>query len=164
MIIAATGHRPPKIGGFKIPNPTYNYIREETRRILQEKQPEKAISGMALGFDTLFADVCVELEIPFIAAVPFRGQQNVWPQESRRKYAELLEKAVEVVIVSDGGYSPPKMQIRNEWMVNNSSVMLSCWDGSSGGTNNCVQYAYSQNKEVIIIDPKLWSVTNVENG
>jgi uncharacterized phage-like protein YoqJ len=33
------------------------------------------------------------------------------------------------------------MQKRNEYIVDNSSLLLSLWDGTSGGTKNCLDYA-----------------------
>jgi uncharacterized phage-like protein YoqJ len=45
------------------------------------------------------------------------------------------------------------MQLRNEFMVNNSDIVIAVWDGTNGGTANCVKYAQVENKEIIIIDP-----------
>ena len=153
MIIAGTGHRPSKIGGFSIPNPTFNYICKTAERILIAEKPDKIITGMALGLDIWLAQIAYKLKIPFIAAVPFIGQELIWPDASQAIYKELLSKAFEVVVVSEGGYSPQKMQIRNEWMCNHSDKILAVWDGSNGGTGNCVRYAKEIGKEIIRIDP-----------
>jgi uncharacterized phage-like protein YoqJ len=53
-------------------------------------------------------------------------------------------------------YNPLKMQKRNEYMCNNADYLIAIWDGSSGGTKNCVDY-YRQNKNLknlILINPK----------
>lgn len=153
MIISGTGHRPQKLGGFVIPNKTFNYICKTAEKILIQESPTKIISGMALGWDTWLAQISLKLKIPFIAAVPFVGQESVWPEKSQKIYRELLELADEVVIVCEGGYSPRNMQLRNEWMVNHSDKVLAVFDGSNGGTGNCVRYAESVKKEIIRIDP-----------
>lgn len=153
MIVSFTGHRPSKIGGFSIPNPTYDFINKSLREILIELQPEKAISGMALGVDQWAAELCVELNIPFIAAVPFIGQEKTWPKDSIEKYNQLASQASEAVIVSEGGYSAWKMFVRNEWMVDNSDLIIAVWDGTNGGTGHCVSYVRKVNKPIIIIDP-----------
>lgn len=159
MIIAGTGHRPDKLPnketGYKLPNPTYIKICKEIEKHLLELKPEKVISGMALGYDSYLAFVTLKLGIPLIAAVPFQGQELAWPQASQNAYNALLKRATEVVIVSEGGYSAHKMQIRNEWMVNHCDVLLACYDGSPGGTGNCIKYAKNLNKNIIIIDPKI---------
>lgn len=154
MIIAGTGHRPPKIGGYKLPNPTYNKICQEIEKILLKLKPEKVISGMALGFDMWLANVAYKLGIPFLAAIPFEGQEKAWPASSQKTYHALLNKAVEKVIVCEGGYSSYKMQIRNEWMVDHCDTLIAVWDETPGGTGNCVKYAQSIEKKIIYINPK----------
>lgn len=152
MIIAGTGSRPPSLGGYKLPNPIYCYVCQETEKILLNLKPDKIISGMALGYDQYLANIAIKLNIPFIAAIPFQGQDVKWPDSSRRIYNKLLTKAAEIVIVSEPGFSAKKLQIRNEWMVDHCDILLAAFDGSIGGTRNCVNYANSINKQVIRID------------
>jgi uncharacterized phage-like protein YoqJ len=155
MIISGTGHRPQKLGGFSIVrNKIFNYVCKTAEEILIKENPTKIITGMALGWDTWLAQIAYKLRIPFIAAVPFVGQESIWPAESKSTYAKLLNLASEVVIVSEGLYSPEKMQRRNEWMVNHSDKVLAVWDGTNGGTGNCVKYAASIGKEIIRINPQ----------
>lgn len=154
MIVSFTGHRPQKIGGFDVPNPTYNGIVAQIKKTLIELQPEKAISGMALGVDQWAAEICIELKIPFIAAVPFEGQEKIWPQTSQDRYNALLQKAEEIVYVSEPGYAASKMQRRNVWMVDNSDTLIAVYDGSGGGTGNCVKYAESISKKIVLINPR----------
>lgn len=146
MIISATGHRPDKIGGY---GPAASLRRRAVAMdALLAWGPNECISGMALGWDTDFALACIELGIPFTAAVPFEGQEGKWPAQSQRVFHAVLSYAAKVVVVSPGGYSPRKMQIRNQWMVDNSDIVLALWDGSDGGTANCVGYARAKEKRV----------------
>lgn len=153
MIISFTGHRPNKLGGFNIPNPTYDFVVKSIRDLLIDLKPEKAISGMALGVDQWAAEICLELGIPLTAAVPFVGQEKIWPVSSVVKFNEILDKATEKVIVSPGGYAAWKMQVRNQWMVDNSDKVIAVFDGSKGGTGNCVEYIKKVGKPLIIVDP-----------
>lgn len=153
MIVAFTGHRPNKLGGFKLPNPIYNYVCQQIEKTLLELKPEKVISGMALGVDQWAANVAIKLGIPFLAAVPFEGQERAWPEASQKVFHKLLDKAAEVVIVSEGGYAAFKMQVRNAWMVDHCDKLIAVWDGTPGGTGNCVNYATSKDKEIIRINP-----------
>lgn len=159
MILAYTGHRPDKLGGHKLPNPTYIKVCQAIDAKLRELKPEKVISGMAQGVDSWGAFIAHKLGIPFIAAVPFVNQESKWPQPSQKTYHQLLKLASEVVIVSEGGYAPEKMQIRNEWMIDRADMVLACWDGSDGGTRNAVMYAEKVGKPVIRISP-----TELETG
>jgi uncharacterized phage-like protein YoqJ len=43
------------------------------------------------------------------------------------------------------------MQTRNKWMVDHSDMVLSLWDGSAGGTANCIEYARHVDKPVVNI-------------
>jgi len=153
MIAAFTGHRPNKLGGFKIPNPIYNFINDEITRTLTDLKPKKVITGMALGVDQWAAEVCIKLGVPFVAAVPFRGQELYWPEESRKRYFELLEHADSIEYVSPGGYAAWKMQVRNQWMVDNCDVLIAIFDGTPGGTKNCFDYAIANSKKIIRINP-----------
>jgi uncharacterized phage-like protein YoqJ len=144
MVIGATGHRPHKLGG-------YGDDRMELLIGIAETAIDgygKVISGMALGWDTAVAIAAVRKGIPFIAAVPFIGQESRWPEESRNVHNNLLDLASEVVIISPGGYTVEKMQVRNEWMVDRSDVILALWDGSPGGTGNCIRYAIRKKKPI----------------
>jgi uncharacterized phage-like protein YoqJ len=154
MIVGVTGHRPNKIGGFYPNNGVRRWIRDEIRRHLLDLKPSKTISGMAIGADQDFVAVCIELKIPFVAAVPFEGQESTWPEHAQKEYKMLLELADEVVYVCAPGYSPEKMQTRNCYIVDNSDVMLAVYDGTPGGTANTVNYANEVGKKLIFINPK----------
>lgn len=146
-VVAGTGHRPGKLGGYSAAS--RNDLINLARGFLLKTKPKKIISGMALGWDLAWAEAAVELRIPLVAAVPFAGQENIWPSASKELYAGLLAKAEEVHIVSPGGYSAHKMQVRNRWMVDNSDATVALWDGSSGGTANCIAYTKDKAKPLV---------------
>lgn len=111
---------------------------------------------MALGWDQAIAEASVELGIPFLAALPFPGQECRWPDASQHQYRELLTKAAKVVIVSPGGFSPAAMQRRNEFMVDvaahhpsGAGLVLALWSGAPGGTSHCLSSAERQALPVI---------------
>lgn len=152
-VVSFSGHRPDKLGGYKIPNPVFRSVCEKIEIALQDIKPNKAISGMALGVDQWAASICIKLGIPFVAAVPFKSQESKWPKESQKIYNLILSKASEVVIVCDGEYSSHKLQIRNEWMVDNCNKLIAVYNGTPGGTKNCVEYANKVNREIYRIIP-----------
>ena len=156
--VAVTGHRPNKLWGYDMSHVGYTLLKTKIKAILSERGATRGISGMALGADQCFAEVCISLGIPFTAAVPFVGQEKKWPMSSQTYYHELLDKAFKIVVVCEGSYSPYKMQVRNEWMVDNCELLIAVWEGSSGGTGNCVRYARNIGREIVRIDPTL--ITN----
>lgn len=138
-ILAATGHRPQKLGGYGA------HVDAALRRLaiwfLTTNRPDKVISGMALGWDMAWSEAAIEMGIPVIAAVPFGGQESAWPSASQDRYWQTLTQCERVEIVCDGTYAAWKMQKRNQWMVDNATHLIALWDGTSGGTANCVNYA-----------------------
>lgn len=88
------------------------------------------------------------LGIPMIAAVPFEGQEKRWNSLDQGRYRDILGEAHTVHIVSPGGYEPWKMQARNEWMVDNCNILAAMWNGSSGGTANCIRYAQAKERKI----------------
>lgn len=174
MKIAVTGHRPHKLGraydtmhpinieiGRKMRDFILNqtgYNKENNR--FADNELCTIISGMALGVDTVWALVALKLSRQFPdkfileCAVPCKEQDSKWLSESKKTFHRILSEAHRVVYVTDTTYTHTCMQERNEYMVNEADMVLAVWDGTGGGTGNCVQYAREQNKELSIIDPK----------
>jgi len=139
VILAATGHRPDKLGGYTVP--ARARLVRFAEQILPRYAPSSFVSGMALGWDTATALACLSLRIPLTCAIPFAGQELRWPEESQRVYRWILDRASNVVIVSPGAYAPHKMDLRNRWMVDNCDRLLALCNGTNGGTANCLHYA-----------------------
>lgn len=153
MIVSATGHRPDKLGGYspaaqcRVYSVAYEW--------LEAFRPALLVSGMALGWDQACAEAAIVLDIPVRAAVPFAGQESKWPAHSQEHYRLLLSRCAEVRVIAPGGYSPFAMQMRNEVMVEWADLILALWDGSTGGTANCLSDARTYGDRRPIIN--LWS-------
>lgn len=139
VIIAGTGHRPDKLGGYEI-EATMRVIDFATK-VMATRQPSRIITGMAIGWDMALAQAAINLGISYHAYVPFEGQELKWPMSTRLYYKVLLTKAEHVKICSTGGYSKASMQLRNQQMVDDCDVIAALWNGSPGGTENCLSYA-----------------------
>ena len=148
LVVAVTGHRPDKLGGYKVPNELYDLVIAGLVKAFEQYRPAYVLTGMALGVDQWAADICLGMGIPFVAAVPFDDQDKIWPPHSKAKYQWLLTKAYQVTRVNMGPYSPQKMQARNQWMVNSAHLVIAVWNGTAGGTANCVGYATERKKQI----------------
>jgi uncharacterized phage-like protein YoqJ len=140
VIVAFTGHRPDKLG------PIEDKIDAALDAILERLNPTRAISGMAPGIDVRGLRAARRKGIPVTAAIPWIGHPFSGPWEYGAKidlYYELLEQCDVHEVVCDGDeyYQPWFYQKRNEWMVDNCDAVIAVWDGSGGGTKNCVKYA-----------------------
>lgn len=136
MKICVTGHRPNKMYGYDIYNKQWTELKEKFKSLLKENNCNEAITGMALGVDTIFALAVLELkeegyDIKLHCAIPCKNHSCKWIKESK----------------------PWIMQKRNEYMVDLADKVIAVWDGSKGGTGNCVRYAEKCGKEIIRIIP-----------
>lgn len=165
MRIAVTGHRPDKCGGYS--NSAQLKLEEFAYYIIGQQpgvpegiiQHHTGISGMALGWDQACVRAFVRHKIPFTAAVPFPEQPCMWPESAQKTYLYLISLASGYKLISTTSYEPAKkMQLRNQWVVDqlvcSEDRLIALWDGSRGGTFNCVKYAERQKVEVINVWPE----------
>lgn len=152
MVICGTGHRPDKLGGYG--KEVFDKLVSLAHDYLSEQSVDTIISGGALGWDQALAKAAIDLGIPLTMALPFCGFDSRWPKESQQALFSLCTKAKDVVYVCDSGYAPWKMQKRNEWMVDHADRVLALWNGTPGGTANCVRYAEKVGKPIV----NLWEM------
>ncbi len=146
-VLGVTGHRPDKLGGYD--DDVFDRLFRFAKQQLRILKPQYVITGMALGWDQAIALAAKKSGIPFLAYTPFQEQASAWPEYAQDRYNELLGYAFKVVNVGGMGYSAAKMFQRNERIVNDSDIVLALWNGSSGGTANCIDYADRNDIEII---------------
>ena len=112
------------------------------------------LSGMALGFDMLAAEVVLSLkaELPslkLVAIIPFRNQCNRWSYMSRARYCDMLVAADDAIVLSDGFYKGCCLK-RNDFMIDHSCGLIAFYDGGyKGGTFYTCKKARAKEKEII---------------
>lgn len=168
-----TGHRPDKLGGYNMLSSKNiaiaSKIKEDIVRLIETEDIKTFICGGALGIDQMAFRIVYGLkslypDIKVIIAAPFTGQDRKWISESQNEYQSQLNQADKIVLVDEldgytilgskaGEYHPVKMQLRNQWMVDNSDIVYAVWNNTKGGTANCVKYAKKINKEVLGFNP-----------
>lgn len=158
MIVAFTGHRPNKFGGYSTSNRLRSRVVAAVTSWLESRQGAlelHCLTGMALGFDQWATYACLDLGIPYTAVIPFTGQELMWPDHAKRWYHYLLKNAARIENLRPGGLGHCEasfaLQKRNEWMVDHCDLLLGAWDGSEGGTANCVHYAEAQKRSVELL-------------
>jgi len=159
-----TGHRPKKLGG-------YDYRSEQNLKMLlklralicryiEKKGVTTFVSGMALGIDIWSAQIILSLKekkyphIKLVCAIPCKEQYKKWSESDRDIWKNIVNRADFVHYVSEDPYTAWCMNKRNEWMVDNSNFVLSVWDGSGGGTQNCAKYALKRQRNILNLHPK----------
>lgn len=143
---AITGHRPERITNWQ-------FVHHQLALALQDNKIDVMIQGMAAGVDLHSAMVAHNIHIPYICARPWKGHKPRRADEIN--YEKALQHAHGVVNVTDYEDYPGAWvyQKRNEYMVDNADMLIAVWDGSSGGTANCVKYALKKEVPIWRIDP-----------
>lgn len=158
MKICVTGHRPNKLYGYDLNDNRWIFLKEKFKQLLVENNCHEAITGMALGVDTVFSLAVLELKkegfnIKLHCAIPCKNYFCKWTKASISLYKDIISKADIVKLVSNEEYKAYLMQKRNEYMVNLADKIIVVWNGRKGGTENCIKYANKMGKEIISIDP-----------
>lgn len=147
-------HRPSKLYGYDLTVPNWLALKEKFKSLLVGLECDEAVTGMVLGVDTVFALAVLEPKseggnIKLHCAIPCMNYSCKLLNMSVRQYKDILSKADIVTLVSDSEYKPYLLQKRNEYMVDLADKVIAVWDGTCGGTANCVRYAQSVGKEII---------------
>lgn len=163
ITIAVTAHRPNRLYGYDYYSPgnlaIATKLREHLLSHLNQGKQVHAISGMALGGDTIYALVVLKLKrqgynITLESAIPCTAHSSQWPKPSQDQWKSIVEQADVVTYVSKLLYKPYLMQKRNEYMVNQCDELIAIFDGTKGGTANCIDYAMKKEKKIMTINPK----------
>ena len=155
-----TGHRPAKLPwGTNENDPRCVQLKAELSARLEgiyEAGYRHFICGMAIGCDFYFAAAVIDLrekhgDITLEAAIPCGGQPDKWNTKQRLEYNSLIDRCDKVTVLQIH-YTPTCMQRRNEYIVDNSSLLLACYNGKPGGTMKTLLYAGRNDVKTVIID------------
>lgn len=160
--LAFTGHRPEKLFG-------YDYRIEGNRKMLMELKStiemyitrrgvNTFISGMALGTDIWSAQTVLALKkkypnIKLVCAIPCANHPSKWKPKDVEVWHKVVEQADYVHMVSEEEYTAWCMDVRNRWMVDNANYVIGVWDGTKGGTYNCLKYAVKRDRTIMHLNP-----------
>lgn len=159
--VAITGHRPSKLGwGYNYNHPKWIALKDWFKDYFVRHNVTDVWTGMALGVDTVAALAVLELKdegynIRLHCAIPCIGHSSAWKDEATvNLYNSILRRADEVVIVTKAPYKSWMMQVRNKYMVNRCDEVLAVWDGTEGGTGNCIEYAREVCRPIVVLRPE----------
>lgn len=158
-----TGHRPQKLPwGFNEQDERCISMRQRTKEEIENAIQEGYtifLCGMALGFDMICAELVLELKkkyphIKLICVLPCKDQSNIWRKDQQERYAKILKKADSVhCLYNNYNENPNCMLERNDYMLNNSSMVIALFNGKKGGTQNTLLKAERQGLKVEIVKP-----------
>jgi uncharacterized phage-like protein YoqJ len=140
MRIVITGHRTEKLAPYDM-----GWIQTSIDQLLVEIRmlgdKHVAYAGMASGVDLHFCKSCILLGIPYIACVPFEGQEKTMNYHDAEVREQLLKSAKEI------------KEVKNSWFVEHCDVAIVVFDGNKGGTANVFQQLIEHKKNFYWINP-----------
>lgn len=144
-----TGHR-------RIPSEKQGIITERLRDELIKLIEQGYVyfgAGGALGFDTIAAQVVLELkgtypQIKLILVLPCKTQTRGWSKEAIEVYEDIKGKCDKYVYSSED-YDSSCMFKRNRHLIDNSSTCVCYLTESSGGTAYTVDYGKRSGLRII---------------
>lgn len=111
------------------------------------------ITGMAMGTDIWAAEIVLEKmktnkELHLICALPHPNFDSRRSMIEKMKFSEIIKKA-DIVREINNHYFNGCYQVRNEWMVDRSNLVIAVFNGQRSGTKNTIDYAYKKGVQVI---------------
>ena len=116
-----------------------------------------AISALAEGADTLFAEAALSVHVPLEVVRPFSYYVDDFPTEpSRRRYRTLAAAARKETKLRFTARSAQAYEAAMRWVVENCDVLVAAWDGGPGrgrgGTAQAIRHAAMIGRPVVQFD------------
>lgn len=147
---------------------TVTFVAEHCLTILKQTKVANpdvvALSAIAEGADTLFAEAALALAIPLEIVRPFDDYVSDFKTAtSRRRYRKLRSAARSEVELIHQKRSDAAYEAAMNWIVTQSDVLVVVWDGlhaaGAGGTGDAVKEATLLNRPWLHLDVINFSVT-----
>jgi len=150
--VAVTGHRSLSVDECV-------FAKQELTRLATKLRDEHgtttAISGMAVGADTLWADAALQAGLQLWAYIPFPQQEadRRWTHEDRAHWAHLRSRAEREVMLGED-YDVRLLHARNDIMLRDSDLLVAVCDQrrTTGGTAATLEKARLAGKPIVIVD------------
>lgn len=119
------------------------------------------LTGAAAGVDMWCGEIVLELiaegrDINLIAVVPFRAQDAKWSENNKKRYAAILEKCSEVLVLSEDFHTGSYL-VRNTYLVEHANYIIAMPDYSNqpnSGTRQTISLAKKNGNTLIYASAK----------
>lgn len=151
-VVAITGHRPGSLSKDQ-----RQYMQEGLRFIadglVEYYGAERFLTGLALGADTIWAELAISYGIEYDAYIPFEGQEERWSQADKKRYRDLRSSANSEKVFGRQ-FSNRLYHARNDALIRDSDLLVAVWRPSvqKGGTFSTVQKSLRKNHPTLLLD------------
>jgi len=138
--IAFTGHR-----YLSLPQ-----VESHLNKLHQDYPDAVWITGGAVGLDSIAASFAMAhgIRLWLILPFPIHVMSKYWTPDQKRCIQDCWDYAENTSVLAPI-YDVSIYQRRNERMVDLSDMVAAFWDGSPGGTGNCVRHALKVGKKMV---------------
>lgn len=162
MRIGITGHQ-------SLEDPQgWDWVKTEMCSLLAEQpEPLIGITSLAIGADSIFAEVVLQRKGSIEAVIPFPEYELTFHVDDRDKYQRLLEAASRVTRLQKKQSDEESYLEAGKTVVDLAELLLAVWDGKParglGGTGDIVEYAMLKRKDIIHLNPIKHLVTRLKS-
>ena len=149
-----TGHR---ILPVRIYDAVYNGTEQACRHLIKQYGVTDFICGGALGFDTLAAQVVINLrkvypDIRLLLYLPCIDQTRNWRKQDVKLWNDILNSADDYKFITKSTYTEGCMHKRNREMVHDSEYGIVYCTHAGGGAAYTLKYAQALDRKIILIN------------
>ena len=136
----------------------WEWVRTEMDdQLVKLGRPLVGITCLAVGADSLFAELILQHGGSLEAILPFPEYEQELPVPQRDRYHALLSLASATTVLEKRDSKEDAYFEAGKKVVEAADIVLAVWDGrparGPGGTADIVEYARQENKRIIRFDP-----------
>ena len=161
-IVCGTGHRELRDGD-------HTWLTEQLTAVCAWLRDEAGtrwcVSGLALGFDSDWAEAVLDAGLRLCVAIPFEGQDARWNRKQKARYAQLRAAATREHVVGRvpadltgkqlGAVVNQRLAQRNLFMLDHSTAVVTDWEPGrlDGGTVQTLREAAQRGMPGLHLNP-----------
>lgn len=172
--IGGTGHRParpddPHPPPDRLTSDELDWLRRELTTLVRLWRDHcgttAARSGLALGVDTVWAQVALDAGLRLHADCPGPWQANTWPADDQARWRDLRAAAgPRLHDYGDAHYDVRAYDMRNRGLIVGSDAFFTCLrpDVRGGGTWRCTQMLRRLRPDMLVwrFDPSTYTIAD----
>ena len=148
------------VGHRALDRDTTAFVSAQSAAVLRAESSQGdvvAVSALAEGADTLFAEAALQLGVPLEIVRPFGSYADDFATgSSRSRYRGLVEAARNETHLPFATASIHAYETAMTWVVRACDLLVAAWDGSPprgrGGTAEAIAYAERIGRRVVHLD------------
>jgi hypothetical protein len=148
------------VGHRALDRDTTAFVSAESAAVLRAESSRGdvvAVSALAEGADTLFAEAALRLGVPLEIVRPFDSYADDFATDpGRGRYFDLVEAARHETRLPFTTASVDAYETAMTWVVRACDLLVAAWDGSPprgrGGTAEAIAYAERIGRRVVHLD------------